>query len=222
MYLLQFSDSALPVGTFSFSNGLETAAQMGVVHDASTLEAYVRAVNRQSATTDGVAALAAWRASQKADYEALIETDCHLLACKLNEEARQMLCRMGRKLAELSLHLYDDALLKRWLTAICAGEVPGTYPVAQGLTFSLAGLSEEELFVSHQYGVAGMILNAALRCVRVSHYDTQQILYRLADDVTPLFEEVRTLSLEGMHTFAPQSDVLASLHEKGDMRMFMN
>ena len=37
MRLLEFSDSAFPVGTFSFSNGLETAAFEGIVYDAQTL-----------------------------------------------------------------------------------------------------------------------------------------------------------------------------------------
>ena len=32
MRLLEFSDSAFPVGTFSFSNGLETAAFEGIVY----------------------------------------------------------------------------------------------------------------------------------------------------------------------------------------------
>lgn len=37
MRLLEFSDSAFPVGTFSFSNGLETAAFEGIVYDVKTV-----------------------------------------------------------------------------------------------------------------------------------------------------------------------------------------
>ena len=37
MHLLEFSDSAFPVGTFSFSNGLETAAFEGIVHNLSLI-----------------------------------------------------------------------------------------------------------------------------------------------------------------------------------------
>ena len=40
--LAEFSDSAFPVGAFSFSNGLETAADRGLVRDAASLEEYVR------------------------------------------------------------------------------------------------------------------------------------------------------------------------------------
>ena len=56
MRLLEFTDSAFPVGTFSFSNGLETAAEEGLVYDAATLEQYAQDIVRQAAFTDGVAA----------------------------------------------------------------------------------------------------------------------------------------------------------------------
>lgn len=67
-----------------------------------------------------------------------------------------------------------------------------------------------------------MVLSAALRLVRVSHYDTQSILFRLSGEVPALYEAVRLLRLDEMSAFAPQADILASLHEKGEMRMFMN
>ena len=38
MRLLEFSDSAFPVGAFSFSNGLETATFEKYVYDKNTLE----------------------------------------------------------------------------------------------------------------------------------------------------------------------------------------
>ena len=55
MRLLEFSDSAFPVGTFSFSNGLETAAFEGIVYDAQTLEQYTRTALRQTIYSDAIA-----------------------------------------------------------------------------------------------------------------------------------------------------------------------
>jgi len=40
--LLQFGDSMFPIGGFSFSCGLESAVQTGVVHDRATLHAFAR------------------------------------------------------------------------------------------------------------------------------------------------------------------------------------
>lgn len=222
-HLLQMTDSTFPVGTFSFSNGLETASHMGIVHDADSLEQYTRSVARQGAFSDGVAALIAYRATLAGSLEKVELIDSQLMLFKMNDEARMMLQRMGKKLAELGVKLFPDCdIMARWLADIKEGKTPGTYPIAQGISFAAAGLSEEDLFASHQYGVINMVLSAALRCVRVSHYDTQLILQRLCAESDALFEEARDMTFDDMNSFVPEMDIFASLHEKGNMRMFMN
>ncbi len=222
MHLLQFTDSAFPVGSFSFSNGLETATAEGIVHDAATLETYVCAVLRQAAFSEGVVALLAYRAVCDNCYDEVCEVDRLLFASRMNDEARQMLCRMGKKLAELATHITISPLANRWLGDIQSGLTSGTYPVAQAILFAEVGLSDSELFYSHCYGVVNMVLSAALRCMKVSHYDTQRILFRIGDLAPRLFAEAQTMDREDINAFTPQMDILAALHEKGNMRMFMN
>ncbi len=223
MHLLQFTDSAFPVGTFSFSNGLETASHLGIVHNADTLEQYTRSVARQGAFSDGAAAILAYRAAQKDDYQTIVDIDRQIMLLKMNREARLMLMRMGKKLAELGVKIFPgQKLFSQWIADIDAGNTPGSYPVAQGIAFALAGLSEEQLFASHQYGVINMVLSAALRCVRVSHYDTQLILFKLSADVNRFYEMASNMTFADMNAFVPEMDIFASLHEKGNMRMFMN
>ena len=222
MRLLEFTDSAFPVGTFSFSNGLETAAEEGLVHDAATLEQYAQDIVRQAAFTDGVAALHAFRSCNLGYYEGNLNADRQALLCKMNAEARLMTRRMGKKLAELSKQIFLDETAARWLGDIAGDRTPGTYPVAQGIVFAACGISEKELFCSHQYGVVSMVVSAALRCVRVSHYDTQRILFRAAEKLGELYDTAGDMDFDDMYTFVPQIDILASLHEKGTKRMFMN
>lgn len=223
MQLLQFTDSAFPVGTFSFSNGLETAAFEKIVTGKDTLREFARSQAWQAAFTDGIAALHAYRAAKEDDSEAIVKSDRELMLSKMNEEARTMLTRMGKKLAELGVRLYpDDKTISTWLEKINASETPGMYPVAQGIMFAKAGLGEEDLFFSHQYGVINMVLSAALRCVRVSHYDTQEILFELSAETDRLYGMVKDMRLDEMNAFFPELDILASLHEKGNQRMFMS
>ena len=222
MRLLQFTDSAFPVGTFSFSNGLETASFEGIVTNAKTLEAFALSQSHQAAFSDGVAAIHAHRAFMQGNLDKCKEIDKYLYGFKMNDEARQMGTRMGKKLAELGVRLYDDPFVKEWLEDINKGETPGMFPVAQGIMFALAGVSEKDLFCSHQYGVINMVLGAALRCVKVSHYDTQQILEKLSDNIESLYDKASKMELKDMNAFYPELDILASLHEKGNMRMFMN
>lgn len=222
-HLLEFSDGAFPVGSFSFSNGLETAAHLGIVSDAESLKSYTISVATQAAFSDGVAALLAYRAINNGDYQGFCEADRQIMLFRLNEEARLMLARMGKKLAELGKRLFPESgLFQRWLEDINNGTTPGSYPAAQGLVFALAKLDEKALFISHQYGVINMILSAALRCLRVSHYDTQRIMFDMAFHVEDAYEKAKNMGFENMNAFAPQMDIFASLHEKGRMRMFMN
>lgn len=223
MRLLQFTDSTFPVGTFSFSNGLETASFENIVRDKATLQEFAHSQALQAAYTDGIAALASYRAYLKGNMDAIVKADHELIMCKMNDEARLMLRRMGKKMAELALRLLgDNPIAAKWLEMIKADTTPGTYPVAQGIVFAAAGVPEEDLFCSHQYGVVNMVLGAALRCVKVSHYDTQQILLAIGDETPKIYAEVKDLDLDDMNAFFPQLDILASLHEKGNMRMFMN
>ncbi len=222
VHLLQYADSALPVGAFAFSNSLETAVEQHIVYDAPTLAKFVEVLLRQSASTDGIATLAARRAALAGDYTTLLDVDARLIRCKLSDEARQMSTRMGRKLAELCAQTTHNELLVRWRDAIVAHLTAGTYPVAQGIVFALGGLDARSLFAAQQYGVMTTTLNAALRCLRLTHYDTQRIIAEFADTIEELYEQVHTLGVEQMYTFAPEVDLLAALHERGSARMFMN
>lgn len=222
MRLIQFTDSAFPVGTFSFSNGLETAIHEKIVYNAATLEEYAQSISLQAAFSDGIIAIHAYRAALEYNYDEIIEADHRLIEFKMNNETRVMQKRMGKKMVEMSIKIFDNPLLKKWLEDINNGTSPGTFPVAQGLIFAIGGMSEKELFCSHQYGVINMILGAAVRTMRVSHYDTQQILFRLSEQTQAYYDDVKDLSYEDMNSFVPQIDIISSLHEKGTMRMFMN
>lgn len=222
MRLMQLTDSTLPIGAFSFSNGLETAAAQGLVHDAATLEEYVRDIVRQALYTDGIAALHAHRSQTAQRYRGIVEADRSAFVCKMSDELRLMTCRMGKKLAELSLRILERQNVRLWLLDIEASRTPGTYPAAQGMIFAAWSIDERQLISAHIYGAANMVLGAALRCIRVSHYDTQRILFRLGDDAGRMYESIRDCTTDDIRTFTPQIDILASMHEKGTQRMFMN
>ena len=222
LHLLQLSDSALPTGAFSFSNTLESAAEWGVVRDEASLESYTSQIVRTAALTDGIAALEAWRAASEGDYSRLAAADQMLYISKLNEEARQMSQRMGRKLAELCSELLRQKLLTDWCDDIVKKRVAGTYAATQGLIAALCGIDRKGLFCSLCYGTANIVLGAALRCTRTTHITTQGILFRLGTLVEMLYAEASEMEIGEMNSFAMQCDIMAALHEKGSKRLFMN
>jgi urease accessory protein len=224
--LLQFGDSMFPIGGFSFSCGLESAVQTGVVHDRATLHAFARTALEQAARGDGIALIAAHRAAKGSDVtgdvEALIAIDRQVFARKPSDETRTMSRRMGRKFTELGVEVVGAPLISTWLARITEGATPGCYPVALAVNFAAQGLSAREAFLVHHYGVATAILGAALRLMRLSHIDTQAILYDLNAGVDAAYETASAARLSDMAGFAPLSDILAAVHTKAHVRLFMN
>jgi urease accessory protein len=222
MRLLQFGDSMLPVGAFAFSNGLEAAIQQRVVDDVDSLSQFVQTALGVAATTDGVALIDAHRGALAGDVDRIARADTAVAQRKLNEEMRTMTLRMGRKLAELLVHVAPTPLAKEWLARIARRATPGTFPVGLALVFATQGLSERHAFAAHQYGVATMMLSAALRLMKVSYLDGQAILREVNTPGDDLYRRSAAMAVEDMCAFAPLADILAAIHVKSHVRIFMN
>jgi urease accessory protein len=219
---LQFGDSMFPIGGFAFSGGLESAIQKRVVTDAGTLEAYARTAVEQAALGDGIAVIWAHRAAAAVDLAELVRIDERVYARKLSGETRTMSVRMGKKFTEMGAEVTGAPLLKTWRAHIDAGATPGCYPVALAANFAAQGLPARDAFVVHQYGVATMILSAALRLMKIGHVDTQRMLYRLNAAAGAAYENAAAARLSDMAGFAPLTEVLAAVHVKAHVRLFMN
>lgn len=220
--LLQLSDSALPIGGFSFSNSLESAIDAGAVGDEHSLDEYIGVAIEQTASLDGVVAREAMRAYHSGDYGKIVDLDHFLLARKINAEQRTMSLRMGRKLCELAATITADSALTRLSAEIASSRSPGTLAVVQGVVAASAEIEERELFVSMIYGTTSMMLSAALRTMRITHIQTQRILYRIGLRIDTLYDESERLTLEECYTFSPQIDLNSAQHEKSAKRLFMN
>jgi urease accessory protein len=220
--MLQFGDSMLPIGGFAFSGGLESAIQERVVTDQESLHAFARTAVEQAARGDGIALVCAHRAAQAGDADEVTRVDHLVYARKLSGETRTMSVRMGRKLTELGTRVVGAPGLDAWYARIDAGTTPGCYPVALAVSFAAQGLGAREAFVVHQYGVAATILSAALRLMRVGHLDTQRMLYQLNARVGADYQHAAQAGLADLAGFAPMAEILAAVHVKAHVRLFMN
>lgn len=211
-----------PIGGFAFSCGLESAIQKRVVTDCTTLGEYVRTAVEQTAQGDGIALVLAHRAGTAGDVAELVRIDEQVYARKLSGETRTMTVRMGKKFTEMGEAVLSAPLLATWREHIEAGATPGCYPVALALNFAVQGLTARDAFVVHQYGVASMILSAALRLMKISHVDTQRLLYQLNAGTDAAYEIAAQGTLSDMAGFAPLTEILAAVHVKAHVRLFMS
>jgi urease accessory protein len=217
--MLQFGDSMFPIGGFSFSSGLESAVQEGVV---TTLRAFARTAVEQAARGDCIALIAAHRAATAGDVDTLARIDAQVYARKLSDEARRMSVRMGKKFTEMGVEVVGAPLLCTWRECIETSVTPGCYPIALAIGFAVQNLPACQAFIVHQYGVATTILGAALRLMKVSHVETQKILYELIGQAEGMYATAAAARLSDMAGFAPLTEILAAVHTRAHVRLFMN
>lgn len=220
--MLEFGDSMLPIGAFASSGALESAVQKGVVHDADTLRRFTATALEQAAKGDAVGLAWAVRAARLRDWSRLEDVDAAIHCRKLSEEARLMSTRMGKKMLEMCVEIMGTEGLLPWLERIRAHQTPGMFPVSLGLAFAHMGLSLDQALVTHQYGIAVTVLNAALRLMRVTHLDTQRILFGLTADFDRQCATASSMELGQMSSYVPMTDILGSVHVKAHVRLFMS
>ena len=133
-----------------------------------------------------------------------------------------MSVRMGKKFTEMGVQVVGAPLLRTWLDHIQTSATPGCYPVALAINFAAQDLPALCAFAVHQYGVAATTLSAALRLMKISHVETQRILYDLNVGVEAAYESASRARLCDMSSFAPLKEILAAVHTKAHVRLFMN
>jgi urease accessory protein len=130
--------------------------------------------------------------------------------------------RMGKKFTEIGAQVVGAPLLRRWLECIEAAATPGSYPVALAVNFAAQNLPAREAFVVHQHGLATTILGAALRLMKISHVETQNMLYELNGRAEAAYRIAAAARLSEMSSYAPLTEILTAVHAKAHVRLFMN
>ena len=87
---------------------------------------------------------------------------------------------------------------------------------------AVQGLPASGAFTVHQYGVAAAMLSAALRLMKISHVETQKILYELNGHIVEAYEQSAVARLSDMSGYAPLTEILTAVHARAHVRLFMN
>lgn len=219
---LQFADSALPIGGFSFSMGLESAVEARVVTTVDELKEFVESHCEAVASTDCVAALSVWHSASNSDFRGVVLADRELWLCRTGHESRRQSQMMGHKLAQLAQSVGCGGAIEWWCSAIERSEVLGLYPTTLALLYCSLGVGREQLFSALIYGAASQMLSAALRLTRFSHIQTQQILFSIGGLCQELYGQYGDCSIDDICQFSVEQDILRSMHERGRSRLFMS
>jgi urease accessory protein len=220
--LLQLADSALPIGGYTHSWGLEAAIARGLVRDPETLERWTLNWLRTSlGPLEGVLVASACRATRAGRPGELAELNHIAEASIIPPSTRRASREMGGQLMSLgATWVWSAGRLEALLRSLPSEPGSWHHPVAFGLLGALAGGETGDVLTAYLHQAALGMIGAGVRAVPVGHTHGQQVLAYLHDEIQGLTEAIQEREPESAGAGCPFYEVLCDEQTRLYARMF--
>jgi urease accessory protein len=210
--LLQLASPSLPVGAYSYSQGLEAAVEARIVTDAASAQRWIGDVLELSvAAMEGPVLLRlidAWRAS---DLESVQRWNEEFIASRETSELRAETLQMGYSMSRL---------LKDLDAALPADFVELSYPGAFAFAIAHWKVDPQEALSAYLFSWIENQVLAALKSMPLGQTEGQRMLLALADQVPAAVDRALALGDDDLTNFAPGLAILSARHETQYSRIF--
>jgi urease accessory protein len=215
--LLQLASPALPIGGYSYSQGLEWAVEQGLVRDAGSAERWIADL-LDHVIAHGEAPLV-WRLARSAgtDWPAFEHWNAWQRAARETAELRAENEQMGHSLQKLAL---DLGLLDDSAKAMLPRLAPIGLPAAFALTARGMGLSPDLALTACVWSWLENQVLAAVKLVPLGQVAGQRMLASLGVTLPDVLAAAKTIADDDISTFAPGFAIACSRHETQYSRLF--
>lgn len=219
--LFLLTDSALPVGSFAQSYGLETYIADGIRDVEGLLSTYLEEALGRS---DGPAMVLSYRAAARGDLTGLLELDELVGALRVPREWREAGAQVGRRLLRLGGDLWPGGpALSAYAASVAEGRAAGQHPVAAGVLYQAAALPVEWAAVSFLYSGLQGLVSAAVRLVPLGQTEGQRLLEKFRPRLAAAAERcLFVTSPDEFGAFLPGFEIRGMRHEKLYTRLFIS
>lgn len=218
LQLMWLASPALPVGGFSYSEGLEAAIDAGLVTSEAGTRTWLLDQLHLSLARSDLALLAdAITAWQHGDVPAVRALNDWVIATRESSELRQQTEQMGRSLVEwLKNRAEPDARVAE-LQALPPAP---TWPIAFALAAAQTGAPPRDALLSFAFGWAENMVQAALKSVPLGQNAGQRVLAALAEAIPAAVAQAMALPADERRVATPMLAILSARHESQYSRLF--
>jgi urease accessory protein len=213
LHLLQFASPALPIGGYSYSQGLETAIDSGAVSDAAGARAWIAGYLEEVIALWDAPLL--WRllnAFEAGDDAAVALWSERFIASRDSAEFRAETIQMGYSLTRLLAELGVADVTKLGLEV--------SLPTAFACAVRALNIPIEEALLAMLFSWAENQVLVCVKSVPLGQVAGQRLLLSLAPEIERAAAIARTLGDDDMSNWAPGLSMLSMRHEVQHGRLY--
>ncbi len=214
--LLQLASAALPVGAYSYSEGLERLVEQGIVTDAAQLQGWLcQELQVGVIRLETALMVRAYGAAQATDWERLQAWNQWLSATRETEELRQQSWQMGRSLLRLLQVLAPDLG-----GAIAPLQETCNFAVAFALAAAHWQIPLEAALLGYLHGWSSNLINAGVKLIPLGQTAGQRLLLELQPILEATVQSALTLEDDALGNCGWGLALASMQHETQYTRLF--
>ena len=218
--LMWLASPALPVGGFSYSEGLEAAIDTGLASDEAGLRIWLLDQLALTLTRSELPVLAAahhaWSAWPQIDR--ITELNDWVLQTRESAEFRQQTLQMGRSLAEWLRQQSDSGDVR--VQALRALAPAPSWPIVYALAAVCTGAALQPMLLAFGFSWAENMVQAAVKAVPLGQSAGQRLLRALVEALPAAVQVGATIDDDSRQNFSPMLAILSARHETQYSRLF--
>lgn len=216
LYLLQLTSPTLPVGAYSYSEGIETLVAQQIIINKKSLENWlIQSLKYGSIRVESAIMLRAYDDFLEDDLVSLVQWNNWLSATRETQELRNQSWQMGQSLLKLFNELEPEIkpLLDK-LYPFC------NYAIVFGVAGAIWKIPRQELLLGYLHSWSSNLVNAGLRLIPLGQTDGQKILVKLQDTLMQASETILELKDDDLRGWGWGLSLASMQHETLYTRLF--
>lgn len=214
--LLQLASPALPVGAYSYSEGVETLVEWGAIADAKSLQHWLtQELQFGAIRLEAVVMVRAYNSVVAGNFTDLNYWNCWLSAARETEELRNSSWQMGRSLVRLLLELQPQ--LKSIFDAV---DSPVNYAIAFGVAANYWQISPEAAVLGYLNSWVTNLIIAGIKLIPLGQTAGQQILINLQTQIIDATTKILILEDDELSSCSWGLSLASMAHETQYTRLF--
>ena len=209
--LLTWNNQSFPIGSYSFSSGLEYAIESNIINSALELQDWLKGlINFGSLKTDAMLLSEAWGLNKKKKYNSILKLNDFAVSLNQSYEKYIENHEQGKAFIKITSDTWNHYFVCKQLL----------YPIAFACSAVQEDISLEDTIICFLHASLCNLLSAGIKLIPLGQTDGQKIQIEINKEIEKQYKVILKEELKDIGSCGWVNDIISMKHENQFTRLF--